>query len=172
MAEIVSMPKLGFDMAEGTLVHWVIAEGEPVTKGAILAEIETDKATVEVESPYDGVLARHITPEGEIVPVNTPIAVVVAQGEEVDMEQLLALIATSTEHADKIRKSTKPAFKRNKLQTLGSSPYVYLADPDVLLPDRPFFGSMISAFERNPQLGAVGLCYQDTDHVACGSMML
>ena len=49
MAETVSMPKLGFDMAEGTLVRWVIAEGETVAKGAVLAEIETDKATVEVE---------------------------------------------------------------------------------------------------------------------------
>ena len=41
MADTVMMPKLGFDMAEGTLVRWVIAEGQPVTKGAVLAEIET-----------------------------------------------------------------------------------------------------------------------------------
>ena len=89
-----------------------------------------------------------------------------------EQEQLLTLVATSNEHADRIRKSTKVAFKRNRLRTCGSSPYVYLADPDVLLPERPFFGSMIRAFERNPQLGAVGLCYQESDHVACGSMML
>ena len=50
MAEIVNMPKLGFDMAEGTLVRWVKQEGEAVDKGDVLAEIETDKATVEVES--------------------------------------------------------------------------------------------------------------------------
>jgi pyruvate dehydrogenase E2 component (dihydrolipoamide acetyltransferase) len=48
MAEVVSMPKLGFDMAEGTLVRWVRAEGEKVEKSAVLAEIETDKATVAV----------------------------------------------------------------------------------------------------------------------------
>lgn len=87
-------------------------------------------------------------------------------------EQLLALISTSDEHANRIRKSTKAAFKRNRLRTCGNSLYVYLADPDVLLPEKPFFGSMIRAFERNPQLGAVGLCYQESDHVACGSMML
>jgi pyruvate dehydrogenase E2 component (dihydrolipoamide acetyltransferase) len=81
MAEIVTMPKLGFDMAEGTLVRWVVQEGEPVTKGAVLAEIETDKATVEVESTYEGVVAKHLVPAGEIVPVNTPIAVVAAPGE-------------------------------------------------------------------------------------------
>ncbi len=49
MAEIVNMPKLGFDMAEGTLVRWVVHEGETIAKGSVLAEIETDKATVEVE---------------------------------------------------------------------------------------------------------------------------
>lgn len=87
-------------------------------------------------------------------------------------EQLLCLVAMSNENADRIRKSTKAAFKRNRLRTRGSSPYVYLADPDVLLPEYPFFGSMIRAFERNPQLGSVGLCYQESDHVACGSMML
>ena len=97
-------------------------------------------------------------------------------GEDLELspeqEQLLWLIATSNENADRIRKSTKAAFKRNRLRTRGSSPYVYLADPDVLLPEYPFFGSMIRAFERNPQLGSVGLCYQESDHVACGSMML
>jgi pyruvate dehydrogenase E2 component (dihydrolipoamide acetyltransferase) len=54
MAETVMMPKLGFDMAEGTLVRWVRIEGEPVNKGEVLAEIETDKATVEVESSFSG----------------------------------------------------------------------------------------------------------------------
>jgi len=89
-----------------------------------------------------------------------------------EQEQLLALISTSDEHANKVRRSTRAAFKRNKLRTRGESPYVYLADPDVLLPESPFFGSIIQAFERNSKLGAVGLCYQDNDHVACGSMML
>ena len=50
MAETINMPKLGFDMAEGTLVRWVKKVGETVNKGEVLAEIETDKATVEVES--------------------------------------------------------------------------------------------------------------------------
>ena len=82
MAETVTMPKLGFDMAEGTLVRWVIQAGEPVAKGSVLAEIETDKATVEVESPYEGQLARHLVQAGDIVPVNTPIAVIAAPGEK------------------------------------------------------------------------------------------
>ncbi|MBA4398341.1 MAG: hypothetical protein C0396_00455, partial [Anaerolinea sp.] len=83
MAEIVAMPKLGFDMAEGTLVRWVIAEGGEVAKGAVLAEIETDKATVEVESSAGGILYRQLVAEGTAVPVGTPIAVIAAPGEEV-----------------------------------------------------------------------------------------
>ena len=90
MADIVNMPKLGFDMAEGTLVRWVVNEGEAVQKGAVLAEIETDKATVEVESTYEGVMARHLVSEGEVVPVNTPIAVIAAPGEKVEAGELKA----------------------------------------------------------------------------------
>ena len=89
MAEIVSMPKLGFDMAEGTLLRWVVSEDEEVEKGQILAEIETDKATVEVESTYSGVVRRHLVEEGAIVPVSTPIAVIGEAGEEIDFEQLV-----------------------------------------------------------------------------------
>lgn len=105
MAETVTMPKLGFDMAEGTLIRWVIAEGEAVNKGAILAEIETDKATVEVESVYDGILARHLVAEGDIVPVNTPIAIVAAPGEKVEKQPQLV-----TDQAAPTPKSAAEAF--------------------------------------------------------------
>jgi pyruvate dehydrogenase E2 component (dihydrolipoamide acetyltransferase) len=88
MAEVVSMPKLGFDMAEGTLVRWVIAEGEEVAKGAVLAEIETDKATVEVESSFGGTVLRHLVKEGTPVPVGDAIAVIGEAGEDVDVEAL------------------------------------------------------------------------------------
>lgn len=89
MAEVVAMPKLGFDMSEGTLVRWVIQEGESVSKGAVLAEIETDKATVEVESNFDGVVARHLVDEGSVIPVGDPIAVVGDQDEKIDFDALL-----------------------------------------------------------------------------------
>lgn len=86
MAETVQMPKLGFDMAEGTLVRWVKAEGENVNKGEVLAEIETDKATVEVESQYTGVVLRHLVQEKASVPVGDPIAVIGQPGETVTSE--------------------------------------------------------------------------------------
>lgn len=86
MAEKINMPKLGFDMAEGTLVRWVIQEGEEVKKGGVLAEIETDKATVEVESTHEGVLHKHLVSEGDVVPVGDPIAIVGEPGEEIEEE--------------------------------------------------------------------------------------
>ncbi|MBL6980961.1 MAG: 2-oxo acid dehydrogenase subunit E2 [Anaerolineales bacterium] len=89
MAEVVSMPKLGFDMAEGVLVRWVIAEGEDVERGQVLAEIETDKATVEVESAHTGVVHHHLVGEGDILPVGVPIAVIGEAGEEIDVESLV-----------------------------------------------------------------------------------
>lgn len=88
MADVVDMPKLGFDMAEGTLVRWVIAEGQEIAKGAVLAEIETDKATVEVESNFSGTVLRHLVKEGTPVPVGDPIAVIGETGEKVDVEAL------------------------------------------------------------------------------------
>lgn len=84
MAETINMPKLGFDMAEGLLVRWVKQVGEQINKGDVLAEIETDKATVEVESSASGVVLSHIVDQGTMVPVNAPIAVIGAEGEKVD----------------------------------------------------------------------------------------
>ncbi len=87
MSDTVTMPKLGFDMQEGTLVRWVKVEGEQVNKGEVLAEIETDKATVEVESGFSGVVARQLVNQGDVVPVGTPIAVIAAPGEKVEEAQ-------------------------------------------------------------------------------------
>ncbi len=84
MAETIQMPKLGFDMAEGTLVRWVKHEGETVSKGEVLAEIETDKATVEVEASTGGVLRKLLVPEHTTVPVGTPIAIVGTADEPID----------------------------------------------------------------------------------------
>ncbi len=91
MAEIVSMPKLGFDMAEGVLVRWVIAEGSEVERGQILAEIETDKATVEVESAHSGVVHNHLATEGDVLPIGAPIAVIGEPGEEIDVNALVGV---------------------------------------------------------------------------------
>jgi pyruvate dehydrogenase E2 component (dihydrolipoamide acetyltransferase) len=77
------MPQMGYDMREGTVVKWRKQEGEPVTRGEVIAEIETDKATVEMEAYSTGVLGRIVAEEGRTVPVGDLIAVITEPGEAV-----------------------------------------------------------------------------------------
>jgi len=88
MAEVVPMPKLGFDMAEGTLVRKLKQVGDVVAKGEIIAEIETDKATVEVEAYVGGVVKGWVVAEGTPVPVGSPMLVIAEPNEAVDIEAL------------------------------------------------------------------------------------
>jgi pyruvate dehydrogenase E1 component beta subunit len=79
----ILMPALSPTMTEGTIVRWLKKEGERVRPGDVLAEIETDKATMEVEAVDEGILGKILVPEGtEHVAVNTPIAVLLEDGEE------------------------------------------------------------------------------------------
>jgi len=107
MAETINMPKLGFDMAEGTLVRWVKKTGETITKGDILAEIETDKATVEVESPASGTIRVLLVEEGAVIPVNSPIAIVGSPDEPVEAPVVLGTKTGNIESAP--TPSTSPA---------------------------------------------------------------
>lgn len=90
MAQIIVMPRLGQTMEEGSVVEWLKAEGDSVTKGEIYVTIQTDKSTIEVESDYTGVLAKIlITPDDQEVPCGTPIAIIAEPGEAVDVDALL-----------------------------------------------------------------------------------
>ena len=80
MAETIQMPKLGFDMAEGTLVNWLKQVGDSVGKGDVIAEIETDKATIEIEASVSGTVLKLLAEPGTVVPVGADIAVVGAAG--------------------------------------------------------------------------------------------
>ncbi len=72
----VKMPKTGLTMEEGTIVRWLKSEGQPVAKGEVLLEIESDKATLEVECEYSGILEKIKAAEGDIVPALQTIAYV------------------------------------------------------------------------------------------------
>src|SRR6478735_4134285 len=79
----IQMPKLSDTMTEGTLVNWKKNIGDKVTAGEVLAEIETDKATMEWEATDDGVLKKIYVPEGGKVNVGDRIAFIGGEGEEV-----------------------------------------------------------------------------------------
>src|SRR6516165_11600473 len=79
----VLMPALSPTMEEGKLAKWIKAEGDAVRSGDVIAEIETDKATMEVEAVDEGKLGKILVPAGtEGVKVNTPIAVILSDGED------------------------------------------------------------------------------------------
>ena len=85
MATEILMPALSPTMEEGTLAKWLVKEGDTVSSGDIMAEIETDKATMEFEAVDEGIVGKILVTEGtEAVKVNTPIAVLIEEGESAD----------------------------------------------------------------------------------------
>lgn len=82
MATIVKMPKLGTTMTEGTIIKWLKNEGDPVKKGEIYVEIQTDKVNIEDEAETSGVLRKIMAKEGETIKVGEPIAIIAEADEE------------------------------------------------------------------------------------------
>lgn len=83
----VILPKLGLTMEEGRIVAWRKREGETVSAGEVLFEVETDKATLEVEAPASGVVRRLLAPVGELVPVTSVIALIADTANEPLLEE-------------------------------------------------------------------------------------
>ncbi len=83
MATSMVMPQMGYDMKEGKVVRWFKKEGEEVVRGEVIAEIETDKATVEYEAYTGGVMAKIVAQEGVTIPVGGLIAVITSPGEAI-----------------------------------------------------------------------------------------
>jgi len=107
MSVDILMPALSPTMEEGTLAKWLKKEGDAIKSGDIIAEIETDKATMEVEAVDEGVLAKILVPEGtEGVKVNAVIAVLAGDDEEVSSAKSQAAPATAP--AEKVSEASAP----------------------------------------------------------------
>lgn len=100
MATKIVMPKLGYDMEEGKLLRWHKKEGEEVKRGEVIAEVETEKADVEVESPASGVVAKLLIGEGTTVPVGETVGLIGEKGEKVDVEAETAEKERISENGD------------------------------------------------------------------------
>jgi len=121
MPKIIEMPKLSDTMTEGTLAKWTVKEGDTITNGQTLADIETDKATMEYGSPYEGVLHKLLVEVGSKVPLNTPLAVILEEGEEApaNLDEILkASIAANAPAASEEKESGSGAAKRPTGSTL------------------------------------------------------
>ena len=98
MAEVINMPRLSDTMEEGTVAKWLKKVGDKVEEGDILAEIETDKATMEFESFHEGTLLHIGIEEGDGAPVDTLLAIIGEDGE--DISSLLNGSAPAEEKSD------------------------------------------------------------------------
>jgi pyruvate dehydrogenase E2 component (dihydrolipoamide acetyltransferase) len=85
MAEYIVMPKLGFDMREGVLVNWLKDVGDLVAKGDVVAEIESDKATLELETQVGGTVLKLLADEGDVVPIGGNLAIVGDSNEDITL---------------------------------------------------------------------------------------
>lgn len=115
MAEIVRMPKLSDTMTEGVVAEWHKKVGDTVSEGDLLADIETDKATMEFESFYEGVLLHIGVEKGGSAPVNEILAIIGEKGENVD--EIIANAGGSEAKDETPKKEEKPAAEAPKEET-------------------------------------------------------
>ena len=113
----VTMPSMGADMTEGTIVKWLKKEGDEVKRGDKLAEIETDKTVVEMESYGEGILKKIVIGEGQVVPVGDLIAYVGEEGDEIPSSSSSSE-ETPSATIDTSNESTPPSIPQN--QTSGA----------------------------------------------------
>ena len=105
MAQIITMPRLSDTMTEGVVATWLKKVGDTIKTGDILAEIETDKATMEFESFYDGVLLHIGIQEGQSAPVDSLLAIIGTAGE--DISALLSGGTATETKEEKVVEETK-----------------------------------------------------------------
>ncbi|MDX1615040.1 MAG: dihydrolipoamide acetyltransferase family protein [Candidatus Promineifilaceae bacterium] len=112
MADFIVMPKLGFDMREGVLVTWLKDVGDSVEKGEVVAEIESDKATLELEAQAGGTLLKLLADEGDVVPIGDNLAIVGEEGEDISGMESAAPAADQKEVEEEAESEAAPAEKQ------------------------------------------------------------
>src|SRR5690606_26967458 len=115
MAEIITMPRLSDTMTEGTVASWLKKVGDKISEGDILAEIETDKATMEFESFYSGTLLYIGVQEGETAAVDSVLAIIGKEGE--DYKSLLDGSSSEGEKKSSVKEENKEAASDSKADT-------------------------------------------------------
>ncbi|MFG1223112.1 pyruvate dehydrogenase complex E1 component subunit beta [Xanthobacter wiegelii] len=135
MAIEILMPALSPTMEKGNLTKWVKKEGDTVKSGDVLAEIETDKATMEVEAVDEGILGKILVPEGaQDVAVNTPIATILAEGEDASATPAPAASAKAAESAPSPAAAAAPVAPVTPAPSAVASPPQVSAQPDPEVP--------------------------------------
>ena len=121
MARDIKLPQLGQTMEEGTVVSVLIKEGDEIRKGDVIFEIETDKATLEMESPAEGYVKKILVEQGQTIPVNTALVIVGDKDEQVPQSFIDALSEGGSDAAS--QETAPPAVEEptEKIKTDTSS---------------------------------------------------
>ena len=123
MAIEILMPALSPTMEEGTLAKWLVEEGASVRSGDVIAEIETDKATMEVEALDDGTIGRILVPAGsEGVKVNAPIAMLLEEGDSADAMPQAASAETAPETPESVPDAVAPGQPVSVVDSVAADP--------------------------------------------------
>ena len=130
MSVNILMPALSPTMEEGTLAKWLVKEGDKIQSGDLIAEIETDKATMEFEAVDDGIIGKLLVSEGsEGVKVNSPIAVILDDGEELKVNETTDLVMDTEHIKPEIAKEEVVENKKPSMNTLQNSNTRVFATP-------------------------------------------
>src|SRR3954470_14937642 len=130
MADIIDMPKLSDTMTVGTLVKWLKKEGDAVKSGDMLAEVETDKATMELESFFDGTLLKIFAAPGSQVAIGAPLCAIGKPGEKVDAPAGKPAAPATPKSAE-----TAPSSEKKKAATGTASKNEVRAHPATTRPE-------------------------------------
>ena len=161
MAEIVRMPKLSDTMTEGTVSKWLKKVGDKVKSGEILAEIDSDKATMEFESFYDGTLLYIGTPDKKSAPIDSILAIIGKEGEDVSkiLEAEKSKMPAKKEEAKRIAKKEEPkkeVVAERKVESVQSS---VVSRPTSFVSDEKIKASPLAkklAKEQNLRISQIG----------------
>ena len=113
MAELIKLPKMSDTMTEGVIVRWSVKVGDTVKSGDILAEVETDKATMDMEVYAKGTVLQLLVEEGNAIPVDGPIAIVGTPGEDVQALLSNATSAPASPSASPVQESVPTSTASN-----------------------------------------------------------
>ena len=157
----ILMPALSPTMEEGTLAKWLVKEGDPVSSGDIIAEIETDKATMEVEAVDEGVVAKLLVAEGtEGVAVNAVIAVLAEEGEDTAAAAASAGSSPTPEPESEPEPEAKP-----EPTSAATAPAAAKAPIEVAQPEPEWDGAMVETTVREALRDAMAEEMRNDDRV-------
>src|SRR5690554_5261512 len=120
MAEPIIMPKTGMAMEEGVIIEWLIKEGDKIKEGDVIAQIETDKTTMDLESDLTGTVLKLVYPDGTTVPVTLPIAWVGEKGEAIPETKEIA--KEEVKEAKEVKETTLTPITTFSTTKIASTP--------------------------------------------------